>query len=95
MTYAIINMTNPEVPIFTKIDLIPWAGEKFYVYVIPEGTEGCPLYSVWLFRERYGIATHTYGVSIKDPEAVTMRHIKCLDMDGYFDPMKEELYEMP
>ena len=87
-------MKNKEVPIFTKIDLMPWGAEEFYLYVIPEDTQGENMYSTWVFCKDLGAAFCSYAVPENHLEAVAIEHIKALDEDGYFDYIKEKLYEL-
>lgn len=87
-------MKKKEVHIFTKIDLIPWTGEEFYLYVIPEDIRGEFMYSTWVFCKDLGTAFCAYAVPKHLSESATTEHIRALDKDGYFDDIKEKLYEL-
>lgn len=81
-------MKNKNVALFTKIDLKPMAGEKFYVYALPDKTPRGIKYGVWVFRKGYGIAQEAYFVFEDSYELVSAEHIKELDDKGCFDVYK-------
>ena len=83
-----------EIPVFTKIDLLPWEGENYYIYVIPEETQGHFSYEIWVFREGHGVALNFFGVSKEDSDMVSLDSIKKLDKVGFFYDIKQVLHEM-
>ena len=85
---------NNNIGLYTKINLKPIAEEEFYVCILPEETRLGYTYDVWVFRKDYGIAYHAFGVGEKDSATMSVEHIKELDDTGYFDTIKEELYEL-
>lgn len=93
--YFEIEDENVEVPIFTKINLKPWKGGKFYLYIIPEEGQGTFVYKTWVFREGYGVALSSFGAPKEDPKMASLENIKGLDDEGFFDLTKDELYKMP
>lgn len=85
-------MAKQEVHIYTRIDLIPWKGKKFYAYVSVKERYERLLYGVWLYREGGGHGVHLYSTDTAFPNTATKDFIKSLDEDGYLDLAKEYLF---